>query len=123
MYHKLLKCGFCKKLLLYECNSDQFTKVRFASFLSGGFITAVVVNPPESKLAKRTYEQLPTFFFILSSLLGGFAAALLLHPPKSDDKIKKWATGQSCIRKEETSYKIHTLERFMNSTTYESLSF
>ena len=26
----------------------------FASFLSGGFITAIVVNPPESKLAKRT---------------------------------------------------------------------
>jgi hypothetical protein len=26
--------------------------VRFASFLSGGFITAIVVNPPERKLAK-----------------------------------------------------------------------
>ena len=50
------------------------------------------------------------FFFILSSLLGGFAVALLLHPPKSDDKMKKkWATGQSCIHKEVTSYKIHTL--------------
>ena len=69
-----LKCGFCKKLLLYECNSDQ----------------------------------LPTFF-ILSSLSGGFAIALLLHPPRSDDKMKKRATGQSCIRKEVTSYKIHTL--------------
>ena len=30
------------------------TEVRFASFLSGGFITAIVVNPPERKLAKRT---------------------------------------------------------------------
>jgi hypothetical protein len=28
--------------------------VHFASFLSGGFITAIVVNPPESKVAKRT---------------------------------------------------------------------
>ena len=28
--------------------------MRFASFLSGGFITAIVVNPPERKLAKRT---------------------------------------------------------------------
>jgi hypothetical protein len=28
--------------------------VRFASFLSGGFITAIVVNSRESKLAKRT---------------------------------------------------------------------
>ena len=36
---------------------------------------------------------------------------LLLHPPKSDDKMKKkWATGQSCIREEVTSYKIHTLD-------------
>jgi hypothetical protein len=28
--------------------------VRFDSFFSGGFITAIVVNPPETKLAKRT---------------------------------------------------------------------
>ena len=28
--------------------------MRFASFLSGGFITAIVVNPPERKLAKGT---------------------------------------------------------------------
>jgi hypothetical protein len=28
--------------------------VRFASFLSSGFITPIVVNPPERKLAKRT---------------------------------------------------------------------
>ena len=34
---------------LLEC-----TEVHFASFLSGGFITAIVVNPPERKLAKRT---------------------------------------------------------------------
>ena len=30
------------------------TEVRFASFLSGGFITAIVVNPLERKLEKRT---------------------------------------------------------------------
>ena len=30
------------------------TEVRFASFLSDGFVTAIVVNPPERKLAKRT---------------------------------------------------------------------
>jgi hypothetical protein len=35
----------------------QCTEVRFASFLSGGFITAIVVNPPERKLAKRTSVQ------------------------------------------------------------------
>ena len=35
----------------------QCMDVRFASFLSGGFITAIVVNPPEKKLAKRTSVQ------------------------------------------------------------------
>ena len=30
------------------------TEVRFTSFLYGGFITAIVVNLPERKLAKRT---------------------------------------------------------------------
>jgi hypothetical protein len=30
------------------------TEVRFASFVSGGFITVIVVNPPERKLVKRT---------------------------------------------------------------------
>ena len=30
------------------------TEVRFASFLSGGFITAIIVSPPERKLPKRT---------------------------------------------------------------------
>ena len=29
------------------------TEVCFASLLSGGFITAIVVNPPETKLAKH----------------------------------------------------------------------
>ena len=42
----------------YNENSIQgvprYTELRFASFLSGGFITAIVVNPPERKLAKRT---------------------------------------------------------------------
>ena len=32
----------------------QYTEVRFTSFLSGGFIIAIVVNPPERKLEKRT---------------------------------------------------------------------
>ena len=37
----------------------QLTEVRFASFLSGGFTTMTVINPPEKKLAKRTSVQLP----------------------------------------------------------------
>ena len=32
-------------------------EVRFAIFLAGGFITTIVVNPPERKLAKRTSVQ------------------------------------------------------------------
>ena len=35
----------------------QCTEVRFASFLSGVFITAIVVNPLESNLKKRTSVQ------------------------------------------------------------------
>ena len=38
--------------LLSKCS-----KVRFASFLSGRFITAMVLNPPEKKLEKRTSEE------------------------------------------------------------------
>ena len=35
----------------------QCTEVRFASFLSGGFITMVVINPPERKVTKCTSVQ------------------------------------------------------------------
>ena len=35
----------------------HYTEVRFASFLSGGFITAIVVNLLERKLIKRTSVQ------------------------------------------------------------------
>ena len=38
-------------------SSAQCTEVRFASFLSGEIITAIVVNPPERKLAKSTSVQ------------------------------------------------------------------
>ena len=34
--------------------TQRCTEVRFANFLSGGFITVIVVNPPEEKLKKRT---------------------------------------------------------------------
>ena len=36
---------------------SHYTDVSFASFFSGGFITAIIVNPPEMKLAKRTSVQ------------------------------------------------------------------
>ena len=35
----------------------ECTKVRFARFLSSGFITDIVVNPSERKLAKRTSAE------------------------------------------------------------------
>ena len=35
----------------------QRAEVHFASLFSGGFITAIVVNPPERKLAKHTSVQ------------------------------------------------------------------
>ena len=38
-------------------NPPQGTAMRFASFISGKFITAIVANSPESKLAKRTSVQ------------------------------------------------------------------
>ena len=34
--------------------ADDTAEVHFVSFLSGGFNTAIVVNPPERKLAKHT---------------------------------------------------------------------
>ena len=53
---------------------DQSTEVRFDSFLFGGFITAIVVNIPERKLAKRTSVQstevlFVSFFFPVDLLL------------------------------------------------------
>ena len=44
--------------------------MRFDSFFSGGFITAIVVNPPERKLAKRTSVHCEAT--IESSETGGF---------------------------------------------------
>ena len=36
------------------CGLRHCTEVRFATFLSGGFITAIVLNPQERKLEKHT---------------------------------------------------------------------
>ena len=48
---------FSNNLTIQSYQSVQCTKMRFASFFSGGFITAIVVNPPERKLEKRTSVQ------------------------------------------------------------------
>ena len=39
------------------CEFIHCTEVQFSSFFSCGFITAIVVNPPERKLAKCTSVQ------------------------------------------------------------------
>ena len=40
--------------------------MRFASFLSGGFTTMAVVNPPERKLAKRTSVNCAVAFYAMA---------------------------------------------------------
>ena len=43
--------------MFFEITTLHCTKVRFASFLSGGFTTMAVINPPERILAKRPSVQ------------------------------------------------------------------
>ena len=50
----ILKSTLAKKKHFPHC-----TKVRFAIFQSGGFITVTIVNPPKRKLAKRTSVHCP----------------------------------------------------------------
>ena len=42
------------KIAAFSNSTLHCLEVRFASFLSGGFITVIGVNPPERKLAKST---------------------------------------------------------------------
>ena len=51
-----LKSTIWHNLIFYLCH---YTKVRCASFLSGGFTTIAVINPPERKLAKRNSVHWP----------------------------------------------------------------
>ena len=39
--------------ILFLKSNIRYTEMQFASFFSGGLITAIVVNPPERRLAKR----------------------------------------------------------------------
>jgi uncharacterized membrane protein len=55
---KIIHLHFAKKnVLSLISNVLQCTELRFASFLSSGFITAILVNPPERKQAKCTSVQ------------------------------------------------------------------
>ena len=58
---KILLCIFSKTYKLWCIEGVLYcTEVCFASFLSGGFTTMAVINPPERKLAKRTSVQCST---------------------------------------------------------------
>ena len=49
--------------LKHKSRDNQFTEVRFASLLSGGFTTMAVINPPEKKLANSTSVQCSAVLF------------------------------------------------------------
>ena len=49
--------GLISSVLYFLLLFKQYTKVRFASFLSGGFTTMAVIKPPERKLLKHTSVQ------------------------------------------------------------------
>ena len=53
-----------------QCNIGQCTEVRFASFLSGGFTTISIMNPPKKKLKKRTSVQCSAFGLSHMNVLG-----------------------------------------------------
>ena len=61
--------------------AQHCTEVRFASFLLGEFITAIVANPPERKLTKRTSVHC-TEVHLASFLPGGFTAIAVINPPE-----------------------------------------
>ena len=46
--------SFASVAFVFTHSTNHSTEVRYVSFLSGGFITAIVVNPPERKLENRT---------------------------------------------------------------------
>ena len=46
-----------KTTMLSRGRWQTIVGVRFSSFLSGGFITSIIVNPPERKLPKRISVQ------------------------------------------------------------------
>ena len=71
------------------------------------FLNLSVSKVPILQVVLLFRVQLWPVAHFFHSLLGGFAFALLLHSPKSE--WKKWATGQSCIRKRSTTCKIGTL--------------
>jgi hypothetical protein len=61
---KELKCGFCKKLLLYECSSDQLPTFFILSSFLGGCNSKATANPPKSDDRMKKSGQLVRVAFI-----------------------------------------------------------
>ena len=59
-----LKCGFCKKLLLYECNSDQLPTFLILSSLLGGCNSKATANPPKSDDRVKKSGELAIVAFV-----------------------------------------------------------
>ena len=58
IFNGTCQCGATKKLAkICTVSLCNFHSAQFTSFFSGGFVTAIEVNPPERRLAKRTSVQ------------------------------------------------------------------
>ena len=68
----------------------QCTEMRFASFLCGGFITAIAVNPPEWKLAKRTSVHCVDHIIRQKTRFGGIKTGTFLRKLFSHLQISIW---------------------------------
>ena len=55
-----------KKAILDAVPFTHCTEVRFSSFFSGGFTTMLVINPPETKMAKRTSVHCGKTWYVLA---------------------------------------------------------
>ena len=111
-------------------SNHMFTKYNFTVSSKKNFLTKVpILQVMYSSIKKSMYKCIVLLFrmqlwpvaHFFHSLLGGFAVALLLHPPKSE--WKKWATGQSCIRKRSTTWKIGTLALISMKPKFEHYLF
>ena len=74
---------------------NQFTEVCFASFLSGGFINVIVVNPLERKLVKRTSVQCQkklnvAFLWQLHKYIGNSLYALKIQVGLGHLQARQW---------------------------------
>ena len=74
----------------------QCTEVQFASFFSGGFITAIVVNPPERIFAKCTSVHCTEVHFAIF-LSDWFITAIAINP--LERKMAK-RTSVHCFKNE-----------------------